>query len=80
LKQATSTLVATEIARSGTGRIVKVEWRVASNEGYRIVDLSIDGISMVLVQRDEFAAALQRSGAGVASLIQLIRSTAQRTW
>jgi len=79
----TSTLVATEIARSATGRVVKVEWRVASNvassDDYRIVDVSIDGISMVLVQREEFASALHRGGAGVPSLIQLIKSTAQRT-
>jgi len=75
---ATSTLVATEITRSTTGRTVKVEWRVAANDGYRVVDMSIDGISMVLVQREEFASAIQRSGAGVPSLIQLIKTSAQQ--
>jgi phospholipid transport system substrate-binding protein len=76
---ATSTLVFTEITRSATGEVVKVEWRVASGDGYRVLDMSIDGMSMVLVQREEFASAMQRSGAGVPSLIQLIKASAQRS-
>jgi phospholipid transport system substrate-binding protein len=75
---ATSTLVSTEITRSATGEVVKVEWRVAAGDGYRVLDMSIDGMSMVLVQREEFASAMQRSGTGVPSLIQLIKTTAQR--
>jgi phospholipid transport system substrate-binding protein len=79
VESATSTLVFTEITRSATGQVVKVEWRVASGDGYRVLDMSIDGMSMVLVQREEFASAMQRSGAGVPSLIQLIKTNARRT-
>jgi phospholipid transport system substrate-binding protein len=75
----TGTLVSTEIARSATGQVVKVEWRVASGDGYKVLDMSIDGMSMALVQREEFASAMQRSGAGVPSLIRLIRSSAQQS-
>jgi phospholipid transport system substrate-binding protein len=78
-ESATSALVFTEITRSATGQVVEVEWRVASGDGYRVLDMSIDGMSMVLVQREEFASAMQRSGAGVPSLIQLIKTNARRT-
>jgi phospholipid transport system substrate-binding protein len=80
VESATSTLIYTEIRRSASGQVSKVEWRVASNGGYKVIDMSIDGVSMVLVQREEFASAIQRNGAGVPSLIGQIKMSAQQSW
>jgi len=52
----------------------RVEWRVhGTNAGLRIIDVTIGGISMVLTQRDEFAAVIQNNNGGIAQLLQQLR-------
>ena len=49
---------------------VGVEWRVRSKDGaFRIVDVSVEGVSMSLTQRSEFAAVIDRNGGRVQALI-----------
>lgn len=69
-ESATSTLVYSEIAQSGSGQVLKIDWRVGSGNGYRILDMTVGGVSMALTEREEFASTLQRSGGGVPSLIR----------
>ncbi|HXP29473.1 MAG TPA: ABC transporter substrate-binding protein [Stellaceae bacterium] len=52
-----------------SGPPTKVEWRVR-HEGndYKIVDAEVEGVSMALTERDEFASAIQQQGGTVAAL------------
>lgn len=53
---------------------VRVGWRVRNGDGeYKIVDVSVEGISMSVTQRDEFAAVIRSSGGRVAGLLHALR-------
>jgi phospholipid transport system substrate-binding protein len=55
-------VVRTQVGAGG-GRALVAEWRVrAGTNGYRIIDISIEGISLVMTHRAEFAAVIQRHG------------------
>lgn len=59
-----------------TKKPLRADWRVRESGGsYRILDLSVEGISMALTLRQEFASVLGRQG-GVEGLIALLK---QRT-
>jgi phospholipid transport system substrate-binding protein len=65
-------IVSSQIIRPGPS--IEVDWRLAVSDGrYRISDVSIDGVSMALTQRSEFAAIVQRNGGGVAGLLARMR-------
>lgn len=69
----TSTIVKTEI--SGPHSPTKVDWRVTlSDNGYKITDVSVDGISMAMTQREQVAAIMQRSTGKIADLIAQFRA------
>ncbi len=54
-------LVQTSIARDGD--TANAVWRVRAQGGeYRIIDVLIDGISLTLTQRSEFASVIGREG------------------
>ncbi len=54
-------LVATSIERDGG--LANAVWRVRADDGaYRIIDVFVDGISLALTQRSEFASAIGRMG------------------
>jgi phospholipid transport system substrate-binding protein len=46
---------------------------VNPNGAYKINDIIIEGISMAVTQRSEFAAVVQRNGGQVRGLIALMR-------
>jgi phospholipid transport system substrate-binding protein len=52
---------------------VRMDTRVRQGTGYKIVDISIEGISMALTQRDEFASVIQRGGGRVEALLASMR-------
>jgi phospholipid transport system substrate-binding protein len=63
-------LVRSEITRSGGGPPIKLDWQVdRSAAGYKIFDVSIDGVSQALTYRDEFDAVIERHGGRVSDLI-----------
>lgn len=65
-------LVNTRISRP-SGPPIKAAWRVRSGKkGLRIIDVMIEGISMVVTQRDEFAAVVRRHG--LDGLIETLRA------
>ncbi|TMJ56239.1 MAG: ABC transporter substrate-binding protein [Alphaproteobacteria bacterium] len=67
-------IVASEIVRPTGAPPVKVEWHLTDRSGsYKINDVSVDGISMAVTQRSEFAAVIQRSGGQVQGLITQLR-------
>ncbi len=70
------TIVSTEILQRGRPP-VKVDWRVRSGEAnYKVVDVIVEGISMVITQRDEFSSVIRRSGGNVEGLLAKLRERA----
>jgi phospholipid transport system substrate-binding protein len=67
-------IVASEIVRPAGTPPVKVEWHLADQHGtYKIRDVAVDGISMAVTQRSEFASVIQRNGGQVQGLIAMLR-------
>lgn len=56
------------------GPAVNLEWRVRSKSGtLKVVDVIVEGISMSVTQRSDFAAVIQRGGGNVEKLIETLR-------
>ncbi len=69
-------LVTTNLRRK-TGPSFKAGWRVRSIDGeYKIIDVIIEGISMAVSQRQEFAAVLKRDG--IERLLQILAAKVGR--
>ena len=67
--------VMTEVERPNGQPPAKVEWSVAKQaDGYKIRDVSIEGISQALTYRQEFATIIERNGGKVAGLIGALRN------
>jgi phospholipid transport system substrate-binding protein len=70
----TATIVNSEIIHQQGSPPVKLVWRIyKSGDDYRIVDISVEGVSMVLTHKEEFASIIERDGSGVAGLIRTIQ-------
>ena len=70
---ASQALVLSEIEIPGKPP-VKINWRVRSKDDeHKIVDVMVEGISMSVTQRDEFAAVIRNTGGRVAGLIKALR-------
>jgi phospholipid transport system substrate-binding protein len=67
-------IVSSQIIRPAGGPPVKVDWRLTGRNGvYKISDVSVDGISMAVTQRSEFASVIQHNGGQVQGLITMLR-------
>jgi phospholipid transport system substrate-binding protein len=67
-------IVASEIIRPSGSPPVKVDWHLTDRNGaYKISDVTVDGISMAVTQRSEFASVIQRNGGQVSNLIAQLR-------
>jgi phospholipid transport system substrate-binding protein len=67
-------IVSTDIMSPGNPAPIKVDWRLVNGSGsLRINDVSIEGISMMVTQRSEFASIIQRHGGQLAGLLTLMR-------
>jgi phospholipid transport system substrate-binding protein len=68
-------IVSSRIIRPG-GPTVSVEWRLRDDAGtWRIVDVVIEGVSMALTQRAEYAAVIRASNDGMEGLLARLRTT-----
>lgn len=53
-----------------SGKKFSVDWRVRNKNGvYKVVDVMVEGVSMALTQRSDFASVIQRGGGNVDVLI-----------
>ena len=53
---------------------MQIDWYLVNRGGdYKITDLSIDGISMKVTQRDEFARWIQNNGGRFDALLAVLR-------
>jgi len=66
----TTTLVSSQLVNPNGAPPAQIDWHVHKNPdgGYRIVDVSVDGVSMALTQRDENAAIADRNGGTIVAL------------
>ena len=63
----------------GEGPEVQVDWRVRYKNGrYQIVDVIVEGVSMSVTQRSDFAAVIQRGGGDVQVLLAHLRGGGTR--
>jgi phospholipid transport system substrate-binding protein len=69
-----NTVVASQIIQPDGAPPVHVDWVVRKSDNeFRIADVSVDGVSMVLTQKQEFAAVIERNGGGVTALNKAIQ-------
>jgi phospholipid transport system substrate-binding protein len=73
---AEDTLVQSEISEP-KGPPIRVNWRVRNvpnvASGFKVVDVQVEGVSMSITQRDEFAAVIRTSGGTVDGLLTALR-------
>jgi phospholipid transport system substrate-binding protein len=55
------------------GRKIPVHWRVRGSDEYKIIDVLVEGVSMAITQRDEFAAIINQRGGKVEGLLRALR-------
>jgi len=69
-----SAIVSTDVISPGSTSPLKMDWRLVNDNGaYKINDVSVEGVSMAVTQRSEFASVVQRNGGQVRGLIALMR-------
>jgi phospholipid transport system substrate-binding protein len=66
-------LVLSELVNPGK-KPVLVKWRLrATKDGFEIIDVIVARVSMILTQRDEFAAVILENGGTVEGLLRVLR-------
>jgi ABC-type transporter MlaC component len=71
------TVVRTEFSRPAVDQPMTLDWHVVDRVGYRVVDMSVAGVSMAKAKRDEFASYLRANGGDLSDLthrLQVIMS------
>ena len=68
------TIVSTDIVSPNGDAPIKLDWRLITDHGsFKINDVIIEGISMLVTQRSEFASVIQRHGGQVGELLAMMR-------
>ena len=66
-------LVLSTLVRT-TGGPVSVMWRLRRDGAtFKIIDVVVEGVSMAITQRDDYAAVIQQAGGKVAALLNTLR-------
>jgi phospholipid transport system substrate-binding protein len=64
-----NSIVASQILPTDGSPPVKLDWIVSkTGDDYRIIDVSVSGVSMSVTHRQEFAAVIEKTGGGVTAL------------
>jgi phospholipid transport system substrate-binding protein len=70
-----STIVSTSVMQRNNPTPAKVDWRVSTDaDSPKITEVIVEGISMSLTHRQEFASLIERSGGGVSGLIAELKA------
>jgi phospholipid transport system substrate-binding protein len=71
------TMVTSQIVRPD-GPPVNVQWRVRPRDaGLKIIDVLVEGVSMSITQRDDFASVIESNGGRFQALLDALRRRAQ---
>jgi phospholipid transport system substrate-binding protein len=74
----TITLVNSQIIRPAGGPPIRVDWRVAKHgQTFKIADVVVEGISLMVTQRQEFSSVIQRNGGQLEALLKILREKTQ---
>ena len=64
--------------RQDNGEPIHVNWRVRKHDdGYKIVDIVAEGVSIAVTLRSEYVSVLKRNGGDVDALTQVLRELAK---
>jgi phospholipid transport system substrate-binding protein len=67
-------IVSTDVVSPGAASPMRIDWRLVTENGtYKISDVIVEGVSMSVTQRSEFASVVQRNGGQVRGLIAMLR-------
>lgn len=67
--------IVTSFIVPGDGPQVQVDWRVRNKGGaYKVVDIIVEGVSMSMTQRSDFASVIQRGGGKIDVLLDHLRA------
>ena len=67
-------IVSSDIISPGGEAPIKIDWRLVTDNGaFKINDIIIEGISMMVTQRSEFASVIQRHVGQLSGLLELMR-------
>jgi phospholipid transport system substrate-binding protein len=67
-------IVSTDVVSPGSATPLRIDWRLVTDNGaYKINDVIVEGVSMMVTQRSEFASIVQRHGGQVRGLLALMR-------
>jgi phospholipid transport system substrate-binding protein len=67
-------IVSTDIFGPRATAPLKVDWRLVSDDGaYKIADVVVEGVSLMVTERSEFASVIERHGGQVDGLLALMR-------
>lgn len=71
---ADAVIVSTDISSPGAAQPIEIDWRlIGGDHGYKISDVVVGGVSMMVTERSEFASVIQRHGGQVQGLLSLMR-------
>jgi phospholipid transport system substrate-binding protein len=72
----TTATVFSKLDRTSGGSPTKIDWRVRRDDGddYRVVDVSVEGVSMLVTQREEFSSVIQSNGGTVSGLTKALEN------
>jgi phospholipid transport system substrate-binding protein len=69
----TDAIVSSQIIRPDAPPVA-VDWRVRQRgDSMKVIDVAVEGVSMSVTQRSEFASVIQRGGGNIESLLQTLR-------
>ena len=54
------------------GRKILVHWRVRNGKSLKIIDVLVEGVSMAITQRDQFAAIINQNGGKIDGLLSAL--------
>jgi phospholipid transport system substrate-binding protein len=70
----TSYVVQSQLIHPDGSPPAQINWHVTkADSGFKVVDVEVEGVSMALTEREEFASIIQRNGGSVASLNQAMQ-------
>lgn len=76
-KEPDSLLVQSRMISPDGSEPVLIDWRVKQADGgYKIIDVIVEGVSMSVTQRSEYASVIERNGGDIEALLGILRKKA----
>jgi len=68
-------ILVSSVIKDPEGPDIKLDWVVRQNNGgYKVIDVLVEGVSMVITQRSDFASVIQKNGGEVQALIDMMKN------